>query len=108
VPQRVMHLLGWGAYLPGVRDSIIQAQYFKSPFNMDAYLEHNTFLTDINNEIAEHRQAQYRDNILALDRMALVRFKYDTTGVLFVFFTCIRAEYVCACVLILSLRAAIS
>jgi hypothetical protein len=38
-------------YAPWVRSSVVQAQYFKDPHRLEAYLQHNTFLPDINNEL---------------------------------------------------------
>jgi palmitoyl-protein thioesterase len=50
--EMMTKLLAVGAYAPIIRDSLIQAQYFKDPYNITAYLEFNPFLPDINNERA--------------------------------------------------------
>jgi hypothetical protein len=46
-------LASWGAYAPWVRSNVVQAQYFKDPHRLEAYLRHNPFLPDINNELPE-------------------------------------------------------
>ncbi|KAK9829239.1 hypothetical protein WJX72_004713 [[Myrmecia] bisecta] len=71
-------LLGLGAYLPYIRDHVIQAQYFKDPYHLDKYLAHNPFLPDINNEL-DVQNLQYKANLLTLDRLVLFRFKDDVT-----------------------------
>mmetsp|Transcript_20004 Transcript_20004/g.50763 ORF Transcript_20004/g.50763 Transcript_20004/m.50763 type:complete len:310 (+) Transcript_20004:53-982(+) len=78
--ETMQTLLGKGAYLPWVRDHIVQAQYFKDPARMDEYLRSNIFLPDINNEKAA-RNAQYARNLASLEQLVLYRFANDTTVV---------------------------
>jgi palmitoyl-protein thioesterase len=42
--------LAAAAYAPGVKDVIIQAQYFKDPARLPAYTAARTFVADVNNE----------------------------------------------------------
>jgi len=69
-------LLGRGAYLPGVRDVSIQAQYFKDPMAREEYLAHNIFLPDINNE-GSSKNMSYKQKLASLERLVLIKFKYD-------------------------------
>eukprot|EP00882_Tetradesmus_deserticola_P001826 GHRQ01001959.1.p1 GENE.GHRQ01001959.1~~GHRQ01001959.1.p1 ORF type:complete len:335 (+),score=139.67 GHRQ01001959.1:114-1118(+) len=73
-------LLARGAYAPWVRENIVQAQYFKDPLQLGAYLRYNIFLPDINNERAV-KNSNYADNLAALQRLVLFRFDHDTTVV---------------------------
>lgn len=73
-------LLARGAYAPWVRENLVQAQYFKDPDNLDAYIRNNIFLPDINNE-KEDKSPQYADNLASLQRLVLFRFDEDTTVV---------------------------
>jgi len=73
-------LLGRGAYAPWVRENLVQAQYFKDPNNLEAYLYSNIFLPDINNE-REDKDSSYADNLASLTRLVLYRFEEDTTVV---------------------------
>lgn len=79
--QVAMQALGKGAYLPLIRDHIVQAQYFKDPLDLEAYLEHNVFLPDINNEVEQQRKPLYAYNLNQLDKFVMVRFSEDFTGV---------------------------
>jgi palmitoyl-protein thioesterase len=74
--KQMAELLGRGAYLPGVRNVSIQAQYFKDPMAQDDYLKHNIFLPDINNE-GHEKKAHYKDNLASLERLVLIKFQYD-------------------------------
>jgi palmitoyl-protein thioesterase len=74
-------LLARGAYAPWVREHVVQAQYFKDPSDLDAYLASNVFLPDINNERAGERNEQYAANVRALGRLVLYRFDRDSTVV---------------------------
>ncbi len=87
--KQMAELLGKGAYLPGVRDVSIQAQYFRAPTEKAAYLKHNIFLPDINNERPaleggsdaarrdRVRRQTYKDNLSSLDKLVLIMFEYD-------------------------------
>jgi len=72
--------LHWGAYLPWVRDHIVQAQYFRDPHNLGDYLSRNVFLPDLNNEGGD-RHPGYANNLAKLERLALFRFAEDFTVV---------------------------
>eukprot|EP00198_Chlamydomonas_reinhardtii_P009607 XP_001698944.1 predicted protein [Chlamydomonas reinhardtii] len=75
-------LLGAGAYLPYVRDHVVQAQYFKDPLRLPQYLSANPFLPDINNERGPGaRNPVYADNLASLARLVLFRFSEDITVV---------------------------
>ena len=56
------------AYAPFARSNVVQAQYFRDPGRVSAYLASNPFLPDVNNELAE-KKASYRANLLALERL---------------------------------------
>lgn len=75
-----MRAVGKVVYLPGIRDQVVQAQYFKAPFEQETYLSDNPFLPDVNQEREGHEKIQYKQNLLALDSLALIRFKADITG----------------------------
>ncbi|KAI8322795.1 palmitoyl protein thioesterase [Martensiomyces pterosporus] len=75
--QWMRQLAARGVYSWYIRDHVIQAQYFKDPSRVDQYLQYNIFLPDINAELDERNEA-YRDRILALDKMVLVRFSNES------------------------------
>ena len=75
-----MQAVGSVVYLPFVRDHVVQAQYFKAPFNLKSYFHKNPFLPDLNNEAAGGVNEQYRDNLSSLDNFVLARFDEDITG----------------------------
>jgi palmitoyl-protein thioesterase len=56
-----------------------QAQYYRDPAQLETYLDVNQFLTSINNEIPDARNATYAANLAALDNLVLVLFLRDTT-----------------------------
>ena len=65
---------------------IIQAQYFRDPRNahdLQSYLTANTFLTDINVEVPESKDAarHYKKNLASLDALVLILFSEDKTVV---------------------------
>ncbi|KAJ2156218.1 hypothetical protein GGF46_005338 [Coemansia sp. RSA 552] len=65
-----------GVYSWYIRNHVIQAQYFKDPERLDQYLENNIFLPDVNSDV-EPSSSGYRDRLVGLDRMVLVRFLED-------------------------------
>ncbi|KAK9831273.1 hypothetical protein WJX74_010098 [Apatococcus lobatus] len=73
-------LLGFGAYLPWIRSHLVQAQYFKDPYRLPAYLRHSPFLPDINNERPAKNET-YRENLAGLEQLVLFRFANDVTVV---------------------------
>ncbi|KAJ2454263.1 hypothetical protein EV183_001629 [Coemansia sp. RSA 2336] len=65
-----------GVYSWYIRDHVVQAQYFKDPERLDDYLQHNIFLPDVNNELLP-RKPEYRERLVQLKKMVLVRFASD-------------------------------
>lgn len=61
--------------------SPIQAQYYRDPDRLDAYLANNKFLADINNEIPGTHNATYAKNLATLNKLVLVLFSEDITVV---------------------------
>eukprot|EP00884_Botryococcus_braunii_P007153 jgi/Botrbrau1/16439/Bobra.0142s0035.1 len=76
VCKAMQEALAYGAYLPWIRDNIIQAQYFKDPYNLPSYLAYNPFLPDINNELPA-KNTTYKDNLASLERLVLFKFSKD-------------------------------
>jgi len=76
----VEELLAFGAYTDFVQDHVIQAQYFKDPMDMDAYMQHNIFIADINNE-RDAKNQTYKKNLVSLNNLALFKFDLDTVVV---------------------------
>jgi len=69
--------LSVGAYVDGIREYQIQAQYFRSPYDYATYVARNVFLADLNNE-REQKNATYKANLLKLNKLALIKFTEDT------------------------------
>lgn len=91
-----------GLYSSFAQRNIVPAQYMRDEARIDQYLEVNHFLRDINNErpddaevgpvpidrrppflsqaddSGEPRNATYKANLVALDKLVLVRFTRDT------------------------------
>jgi palmitoyl-protein thioesterase len=65
-------LLNLGAYV-----SLVQAEYWNDPLNHAEYKEKSIFLADINNEKAT-MHAEYKDNLIKLKNLVLVKFLKDT------------------------------
>ncbi|BGP51327.1 hypothetical protein JCM10450v2_007265 [Rhodotorula kratochvilovae] len=96
-PCKLMHLslVRSGIYTPWAQHNIVPAQYFRDPNRIDEYLAQNDFLRDINNERVgdaqvgdeargeedgdEPRNATYKTNLAALDKLVLFRFSNDMT-----------------------------
>lgn len=70
-----------GVYTNWAQTHLIQAQYFRDPANLDAYLETSTFLAPMNNERADERNATYAKNLMTLNNLVLVIFSEDKTVV---------------------------
>lgn len=62
------------------RSSVVQAQYFKDPAQIPNYLKYNPFLPDVNNEL-ETKNQRYKANLMALEKLVLIRFAEDTVVV---------------------------
>ena len=56
---------------------LVQAQYWHDPLNEGEYKDKNIFIAEINNE-REPRNQAYKDNLLKLENLVLVRFNNDT------------------------------
>jgi hypothetical protein len=65
----------------------------QDPNNLEAYLQNNIFLPDINNE-REDKDSTYADNLASLTRLVLYRFEEDTTGETRVLTAAARCHYV--------------
>ncbi|EAU91335.2 palmitoyl-protein thioesterase [Coprinopsis cinerea okayama7 len=63
------------------QNNLVQAQYFRDPTNYKTYLEANHFLTSINNERPDARNATYANNLASLNKLVLVLFTEDKTVV---------------------------
>ncbi|KAH9485265.1 Palmitoyl-protein thioesterase 1 [Psilocybe cubensis] len=63
------------------QNNLVQAQYFRDPWNMEKYFTANQFLTSINNEVAATRNATYAHNLSSLNNLVLVLFTEDKTVV---------------------------
>ena len=48
----------------------------QDPYHYDKYLAHSQYLADINNE-RQQKSQQYKDNMLSLQQLVLVRFSED-------------------------------
>lgn len=72
----VRELLNYGAYVPFIQNSLVQAEYWHDPLNEQEYIDKSVFLADINNEKTINQQ--YKTNLLSLENMVLVKFNNDT------------------------------
>ena len=63
-----------------MQGSLVPAQYFRDPEDLEAYLEHSNFLADINNE-REAKNETYKENMKQLESFAMYLFANDTTVV---------------------------
>ena len=69
-----------GIYIPdspGFYKSLVK-DYWKDPFDYAAYLQTNTFLAPLNNEIAHDNSSQYKNNMLSIGSYVSVWSKIDT------------------------------
>lgn len=55
----------------------VPAQYFRDPEDLENYLSYSNFLADVNNE-GEVKNETYRENMRALNRLAMFMFEDDT------------------------------
>ncbi|KAG7385359.1 Palmitoyl-protein thioesterase 1 [Phytophthora pseudosyringae] len=58
-------------------ERIAQANYFRDPLRIEAYLKHAEFLPDLNNEKTSTNQT-YKENFIKLQNLVLVRANKDT------------------------------
>ncbi|KAJ5797509.1 uncharacterized protein N7503_006805 [Penicillium pulvis] len=73
-------LLRAGTWADFVQSHVVPAQYFRDPEELEPYLEHSTFLADINNERAEKRE-DYKKRLSTLNGFAMYMFENDTVAV---------------------------
>ncbi|TDL17270.1 alpha/beta-hydrolase [Rickenella mellea] len=71
----------FGVYTAWAQNNLVQAQYFRDPAQLPAYLATNHFLTSINNEIEATINTTYADNFSSLSHLVLVLFSQDKTVV---------------------------
>ncbi|KAK7464284.1 hypothetical protein VKT23_006451 [Stygiomarasmius scandens] len=77
-----------GVYGNWAQENLVQAQYFRDPYNLDTYLAANHFLPDINNELPsdyslldKKRNETYAQNLASLNALVLIMFTEDKTVV---------------------------
>ncbi|KAF8269278.1 alpha/beta-hydrolase [Lactarius quietus] len=70
-----------GVYTEWAQQNLVQAQYYRDPAQLPKYLAANHFLTSINNEVPETRNATYATRLAQLDALVLVLFERDRTVV---------------------------
>jgi len=69
--------LNIGAYVPYIQNHLVQAEYWKDPFNIDKYLKKSVFLADINNE-KNSKVDSYKTNLMSLNKFVMVLFSEDS------------------------------
>lgn len=75
--QAFADLLGELAYIPAIQSILAQANYFRDPLRISAYLAGDRFLADINNERATKNQT-YNTNFAKVNHTALVKALEDS------------------------------
>ena len=73
----VRRLLNYGAYVGWIQDILVQAQYWHDPLAEVEYQENSLYLADINNQ-GPVKNSTYKDNLLTIDNLVLVKFNQDT------------------------------
>ncbi|KAI9762043.1 MAG: RNA polymerase II C-terminal domain kinase beta subunit [Chaenotheca gracillima] len=73
-----MNLLRRNAWSSFVQSRLVPAQYFRSPDDLDTYLENSAFLADINNE-REVKNKAYKKRLSSLETFVMYIFTEDTT-----------------------------
>lgn len=80
-----------GVYTDYIQNRVIQAQYYRDPFNVKGkmikmgsekptdivYLEKNKFLPYVNNEIQHKDNEKYKNNLSSLDKFVMIQFSED-------------------------------
>jgi len=69
-------LLNYGAYTSWIQNLLVQAQYWHDPLAEQEYVEKSLFLAKYNNQGA--RVSKYRENMINLENVLLVKFSRDT------------------------------
>ncbi|ETI36984.1 hypothetical protein F441_16860 [Phytophthora nicotianae CJ01A1] len=75
--KEIDKLIGEAVYTKRVQERIAQANYYRDPLRIDAYLKHAEFLPDLNNEKMSRNQT-YKNNFIKLQNLVLVRANKDT------------------------------
>ncbi|EJF58190.1 alpha/beta-hydrolase [Dichomitus squalens] len=70
-----------GVYTEWAQHNLVQAQYYRDPAQLDLYLNSSRFLALVNNEVPEHINSTYADNLATLSNLVLVLFSADKTVV---------------------------
>jgi len=70
-----------GVYSEWAQEHLVQAQYYRDPSQLDVYFASNHFLTSVNNEVEDSRNATYAKNLATLDHLVLILFSNDKTVV---------------------------
>ncbi|RKF82765.1 Palmitoyl-protein thioesterase 1 [Golovinomyces cichoracearum] len=79
----VQGLLRDNIWSEAIQSYVVPAQYFRDPTSLDEYnkyLENSNFLADINNE-REHKNEDYKKNLIRLERFVMYMFQDDKTVV---------------------------
>ena len=61
----------WGSF---AQNTLVPAQYFRDPEDIENFLEYSNFLADINNE-RNQKAKTYKKSIAALDRLVMYKFQ---------------------------------
>ncbi|EGV62107.1 alpha/beta-hydrolase [Yamadazyma tenuis ATCC 10573] len=75
------NLLKKQVWFSSVQHSVIPAQYFRDPYDLEKYMKYSSFLADINNESLETYHSKYTQKMRQLNKFVLVQFLDDTTVV---------------------------
>jgi len=70
-----------GVYTDWAQSNLVQAQYYRDPNQLPAYLNHSRFLASINNENSSHINTTYATHLSSLNKLVLVLFSLDETVV---------------------------
>jgi len=73
----IRRLLNYGAYVGWIQRLLVQAQYWHDPLAEKEYTDGSLFLSDINNQ-GETKNQTYKDNLIGLEKLVLVKFNKDT------------------------------
>ncbi|KAI9657232.1 MAG: hypothetical protein M1831_004421 [Alyxoria varia] len=63
----------WGSFAQG---TLVPAQYYRDPENIESYLNYSNFLADANNE-RKRKKEQYKKNMAQLDRFVMYMFEEE-------------------------------
>jgi len=71
------NLLNYGAYIPFIQNTLVQAEYWHTPLDEQEYQTKSVFLADINNE-GPNKNETYKQNLLSLSKFVMVKFNQDS------------------------------